>query len=344
MSDKKKFGAGLKAETNKAELKSAIAKSNDKAPLLQRSHSVATGGPMRETQIRELDRKMLKFGELKKGTADRFIPVDYKGKQLVLSFGTLPNHVRAPFKAGPTRDPATGTILGDPHKYNLKLELDDETVKILQEELYDPAMQYMIDHREDIFPAKTRKEKGNVVITKPAFTEQDVRDAFTPNIKPPTEERYLPLFSLSFNANPDEPGRHPVIEVSVWRGDSISKRTHGSLATISTHHNLVGTWVVALKRGIWISGMDKWGLAWDLQAHLNLINLSGAPSKRVELHGFKEDDDVEGQDAPLALPAPEGNQFDDEANMTDSAYAGYDDGSGNGAADHVPESQKDDAE
>ena len=343
MSAKMKFGAGLKTETNKAELQSPIAKQHDKPPVLQRSASVATGGPKRETQISELKREFLKFGEVKKGTADRYIPLDFKGKQLILSLGSLPDYKRAPFKAGPTRDPGTGTVLGDPNKYNLKIELDEETRKILQEELYDPAMDYMIKNREDIFPAKMRRVKGEDVVSKPAWTEDQVRDAFSCNIKPPTEERYLPLFSLSFNANPDEPGRQPMIEEAVWRGTSISKRTPGTLATISTHHNLVGTWVVALKRGIWI-GMDKWGLAWELQAHLNLTNLSGAPSKRVDLHGFKEDDDVEGQDAPLALPAPEGNQFDDEANMTDSAYAGYDDGSGNGSADHVPESQKDDAE
>lgn len=338
-----KFGSGLKPQGGPAPPKSPIMK-QDKPPVLQRSTSVATSGPKRETPINELTRTLIKFGEVKKGTADRFVPIDYNGRQLVLGLGTLPKYMRAPFKAGPTKDPSTGTILGDPHKYNLKLEFDEETREKLQTELYDPAMQFMINNREDIFPAKTRREKGKDVIIKPAFTEKDVRDAFSPSIKPPTEERYLPLFGVSFSANPDEPGRHPTIEEAVWRGTSISKRTPGTLATISTHHNLVGSWVVALKRGIWISSMDKWGLAWELQAHLNLTNLSGAPSKRAELHGFKEDDDVEGQDAALALPAPDGNQFEDEVVMTDAAYAGYDDGSATSAANDTADEHKDGAD
>lgn len=304
----------------------APAPAAEAAPVLSRP---ASAKPSREVSIDELDGTKWTFGEIKKGTADNYFPADYGGGRLVIKLNKLTpggdELVRAPFPAGPYKDPATGTLLGDANKWTVQLELSEKNQRILQKELIDPFENHAKAHSAEAFPAQTRMRGGKEEITKPAYTADDIGRNFESPIKEPKDEKYRPTLRVNVNANPDEPNRHPSVQVSEFRGTSISKRQPGSLATLQ-QPNCVGTWVVAVVRGIWVNrGTGKCGVSLSLEAHLNLSNMSGAPSKEAELDGFQEDDDVAGA-PPAALPAPPPAQWDDEAAAAGNGLGGYDAG------------------
>ena len=311
----------------------AAAAAPEAAPVLSKPSKAS-----REVALDALDGGKWVFGDIKKGTADHYFPADYAGGRLVIKFNKLSpggdDLVRAPFAAGPYKDMSTGALLGDPNKWTMQLELTDEKMRILQKELVDPAIAHAKAHCAEAFPAHTRMRGGKEEIVKPAYTPEDVERNFESPIKEPKDEKYKPTLRVNINANPEEPNRHPSVQVAEFRGTSISKRESGSLATLQ-QPNCVGTFVVAVVRGIWVNrGTGKCGLSLSLEAHLNLTNMSGAPSKNAELDGFPEDDDVAGApQAALALAAP-ASQWDDNAVATAAAAAGYDAG---GMADGMPE-------
>ena len=305
----------------------------ESAPVLSRPSK-----PSREVSIDDLDGSKWTFGELKKGTADHYFPADYAGGRLVLKLNKLSpggdDLVRAPFPAGPYKDPATGALLGDANKWTIQLELSEAKQRILQKELIDPMEKHAKSRSLEAFPPQTRMRGGKEEVTKPGYTPDDVGKNFESPIKEPKEEKWKPTLRCNVNANPEEPNRHPNVQVAEFRGTSISKRQPGSLATLQ-QPNCVGTWVFAVVRGIWVNrGTGKCGVSLGLEGHLNLSNMSGAPSKEAELDGFQEDDDVAGAPPP-ALPAPPPSQWDDEANAAGNGLGGYD--AGGLAAEGVPE-------
>lgn len=304
-------------------------------PVLSRPASTK---PSREVSIDDLDGSKWAFGELKKGTADYYFPADYNGGRLVLKINKLSaggdDLVRAPFPAGPYKDPATGALLGDANKWTMQLELSETKQRILQKEMIDPMMEHAKSRSLEAFPAQTRMRGGKEEVTKPGYTADDVEKNFESPIKEPKDEKWRPTLRVNVNANPDEPNRHPNVQVSDFRGTSISKRQPGSLATLQ-QPNCVGTWVCAVVRGVWVNrGTGKCGVSLSLEGHLHLSNMSGAPSKEAELDGFQEDDDVAGAPPP-ALPAPPPAQWDDEAAAAGNGLGGYD--AGGLAAEGVPE-------
>jgi hypothetical protein len=304
----------------------------ESAPVLSRASK-----PSREVGIEDLDGSKWTFGELKKGTADYYFPADYNGGRLVFKLNKLSvggdDLVRAPFAAGPYKEPSTGALLGDANKWTMQLELSESKQRILQKELVEPMIAHAKAHSKEAFPAQTRMRGGKEEVTKPGYTPEDVERNFESPIKEPKDEKYRPTLRVNINANPDEPNRHPNVQVAEFRGTSISKRQPGSLATLQ-QPNCVGTWSSAVVRGIWVNrGTGKCGVSLSLEGHLNLSNMSGAPSKEAELDGFQEDDDVAG--APAPLPAPPPSQWDDEAAAAGNGLGGYDAG---GLADEgVPE-------
>ena len=313
----------------------APAPAAEAAPVLSRPASTK---PSREVSIDDLDRSKWTFGELKKGTADYYFPADYSGGRLVLKLNKLTpgggDLVRAPFAAGPYKDSATGALLGDANKWTMQLELSEAKQQILQKELIDPMIEWAKAHAQVAFPPQTRMRGGKEEVTKPGYSPDDIEKNFESPIKEPKEERWRPTLRVNVNANPDEPNRHPNVQVAEFRDTSISKRQPGSLATLQ-QANCVGTWVFAVVRGIWVNrGTGKCGVSLGLEGHLNLSNMSGAPSKEAELDGFQEDEDVAGAPPP-ALPAPPPAQWDDEAAAAGNGLGGYD--AGGLAAEGMPE-------
>ena len=90
----------------------APAPAAEAAPVLSRPASTK---PSREVSIDDLDGTKWTFGDIKKGTADNYFPADYGGGRLVIKLNKLTpggdDLVRAPFPAGPYKDPATGTLM-----------------------------------------------------------------------------------------------------------------------------------------------------------------------------------------------------------------------------------------
>ena len=149
--------------------------------------------------------------------------------------------MRAPFAAGPYKDSATGALLGDANKWTMQLELSEAKQQILQKELIDPMIEWAKAHAQVAFPPQTRMRGGKEEVTKPGFSPDDIEKNSESPIKEPKEERWRPTLRVNVNANPDEPNRHPNVQVAEFRDTSISKRQPGSLATLQ-QANCVGTW------------------------------------------------------------------------------------------------------
>lgn len=269
----------------------------------------------------DLDVSKIVLGKvtLGKSKLDSFVPLFYDGGRLHIALAKLPDHCRAPFKAGPGKDKQGNELPGDP-AWGMAFDLTDAQYKKFHE-FEEAVIAKLMPMRNELLPelATTKKDRGGV-------SEDNVRDVFRSKLKAANDEKgYAPNLRVFVQHNPER----PMTKVSKMhlkeRADGtkyITKPLQGSLADLQKDRLAVVP-ILSLVRGVYAGGTGV-GMKFELTACDILTNLHETNVPEPNRDGIEQSDEPTPEDDPIMAPSAPAFENGDAANDSRDQFGAID--------------------